>query len=73
MPTFRAWKFVAAATGLTAIVVAADIKLNSHASERIVQHASVAGQPAAFTTSPIVGSDAATSTYGLDPARTSDW
>ena len=70
----RAWTYVGVVAALTTAVVVADVKFNSHASQQIVvQRAYDSGQQDTIRTNPIHGSDASTSTYGLDPARTIDW
>jgi hypothetical protein len=74
MTKSRAWTYVGIVAGLTTAVIVADVKFNSQASEQIVvQRAYDSRQQDTIKTNPIYGSDASTSTYGLDPARVVDW
>jgi hypothetical protein len=68
----RTWTYgvIVAMFGVLAL---AGIEMTSHAREKAVGLQSFRSeQPVALETSPIVGSDASISTYGLNQART-DW
>jgi hypothetical protein len=74
MLNIRAWTVVAALgiASILAIILAS--KLQSEAPEQIARGSAVdAGQHDTIKTGPIHGSDASKSTYGLDPARITDW
>ena len=76
MTTSRAWTFVAFVAVATSAVILADAKLHSRPSEQFATQRifDLDTQPQdTIKTNPIYGSDAATSTYGLDPARVVDW
>ena len=64
----RTWACVTAAAVLTCAFFLADVKLSSQATEKAASQ-----QSAAIETHPIHASDASISTYGLDPARKTDW
>jgi len=53
-----------------AILAAANLEVKSHGRDKLVTQVSYV-QPTFFETN--AGSDAAISTYGLDPQRTIDW
>ena len=56
------------------VLVAANVNVFSHAREAaITQHPLVSELPAAFKTTPIVGSNSSISTYGLDTGHVTDW
>jgi len=68
------FKFVAVGAAIGLAMLVADMKLNSHATERTADHQTTRLEPGvSFGTNVIVGSDASTSTYGLDSTRSVDW
>ncbi|HEY2755581.1 MAG TPA: hypothetical protein VGJ01_07520 [Pseudolabrys sp.] len=74
MLTIRAWTVVAALGVASIFAVMLASKLQSEPSAQFARAPAVnAGQRDTVKTDPIHGSDPSTSTYGLDPARTTDW
>ena len=74
MLNIRAWTVVAALGVASILAITQASKLRSGASEQIARGPAVdAGQHDTIKTHPLHGSDASTSTYGLDRARITDW
>ena len=76
MTRSRAWTYVAFVAVATTAVILADAKLYSRPSEQFATQRIFdrdTQQQDTIKTNPIYGSDASTSTYGLDPARVVDW
>ena len=65
------WKIFAFGAAAIAILAAANLEVKSHGRERLVTQVNYV-QPTSFATN-VYGSDAAISTYGLDPQRMIDW
>jgi hypothetical protein len=74
MLNVRAWTVVAILGVMSILAIVLATKLQSEASEQIARGPAVeASQHDTVKTDPIHGSDASTSTYGVDPARSTDW
>lgn len=70
----RTWTYVVIGVATFGVLTMAGIEITSLAREKAVgQQSFRSEQPVAFEVSPIVGSDATISTYGLNQARTTDW
>ena len=73
MLNIRAWTVVAALGVASILAIILTSKLQSEATEQIARGPAVVDQHDTIKTGPIHGSDASKSTYGLDPARITDW
>ncbi len=74
MLNIRAWTVVTALGVASILAISLASKLQSGAAEQVARGPVVdAGQHDTIKTNPIYGSDASTSTYGLDPERKTDW
>ena len=70
----RTWTYGVIGVATFCVLTLVGIEMTSQAREKAVGLQSFRSeQPVAFETSPVVGSDASISTYGLYQARTTDW
>lgn len=70
----RTWTYLVIGVATFGVLTLVGIEMTSQAREKAAGlHSFKSEQPVAFETSPIVGSDASISTYGLNQARTTDW
>jgi hypothetical protein len=68
------WKFGVIGVAVIIALVAVNANVTSYAREQAVTHQRFNSElPAAFETNPILGSDAAISTYGFVTGHVTDW